>query len=548
MQAFRLGINMAGAVSAGAYTAGVLDFLMEALDSWHDARNRREAVPMHEISLDVFSGASAGGMCAAIAAAMVQGEFEHIHDTTRTNTTNRFYESWVNKIDIRELLKKQDLADGNPVYSLLDCTIIDQIAEYAIVPGPPKRRTYISPGLTLFLTLTNLVGIPYSLNDQGGSAEESTLYHADWLRFETVLPGARPLAMTAKPLPLQHPTDGAWPLLQEAAKATGAFPIFLKPRKITRDIADYERPLWESINPEADHGPLVKPCWPEGTGPTIETINVDGGVIDNDPFNLAHDYLAMQEPRAPKNQNPRDPQQADRAVVTVSPFPAQGKFIANPTMESEASVPNAIGGLISVFIAQSRFFGESLAVIATGASSRFVVAPSDDQLPSGTPALQCASLGAFGGFFERSFRAHDYQLGRRNCQQFLRCHFALPTSNPIIQAGLSPEALAKFRTPAPTDATGYRDEPWIPIIPLCSDALNRDESHPAQGKISHSSLSDIVDLIDSRVNAVLPALLHSAPTDLRIAIGTVARIVELFGKGKLKEALAVQFGGNVEGS
>jgi len=32
MASFRIGINMAGAVSAGAYTAGVLDFLTEALD------------------------------------------------------------------------------------------------------------------------------------------------------------------------------------------------------------------------------------------------------------------------------------------------------------------------------------------------------------------------------------------------------------------------------------------------------------------------------------------------------------------------------------
>ena len=32
MAAIKLGINMAGAVSAGAYTAGVLDFLIQALD------------------------------------------------------------------------------------------------------------------------------------------------------------------------------------------------------------------------------------------------------------------------------------------------------------------------------------------------------------------------------------------------------------------------------------------------------------------------------------------------------------------------------------
>ena len=31
---FHLAITMAGAISAGAYTAGVLDFILEALDKW----------------------------------------------------------------------------------------------------------------------------------------------------------------------------------------------------------------------------------------------------------------------------------------------------------------------------------------------------------------------------------------------------------------------------------------------------------------------------------------------------------------------------------
>src|SRR5687768_13154219 len=39
---FELGIVLAGAVSAGAYTSGVMDFLIQALQSWEDARARGE--------------------------------------------------------------------------------------------------------------------------------------------------------------------------------------------------------------------------------------------------------------------------------------------------------------------------------------------------------------------------------------------------------------------------------------------------------------------------------------------------------------------------
>jgi hypothetical protein len=74
---FQIGLTMSGAISAGAYTAGVLDFLIEALDAWEDARNGPDAdtVPNHRVGIKVMSGASAGAITAAISAiALVQAE------------------------------------------------------------------------------------------------------------------------------------------------------------------------------------------------------------------------------------------------------------------------------------------------------------------------------------------------------------------------------------------------------------------------------------------------------------------------------------------
>ena len=51
MNKFRIAINMAGAISAGAYTAGVLDFLVEALDAWYQAKTGDEFVPTHSVSI-----------------------------------------------------------------------------------------------------------------------------------------------------------------------------------------------------------------------------------------------------------------------------------------------------------------------------------------------------------------------------------------------------------------------------------------------------------------------------------------------------------------
>jgi hypothetical protein len=552
MGSFKVGIDMAGAISAGAYTAGVLDFLIEALDEWYAAKERGDAVPMHDLSLDVFSGASAGGMCAAIAALQVQENFEHIHDTSRQGTTNRFYESWVNKIDIRELLQTRDLSSGHPVVSLLDSTIIETIAQFALTPGSPKPRKYVSPSLTLFMSLTNLRGVPYSLNGAApGSAEETTSYYADRIRFETVKPGAATRTPLAKPLPLGQPDQGAWSLLRTAAMATGAFPVFLAPRQLTRDVSDYRPPMWESVSLSAGSG--LPANFPSAMPTTWSTINVDGGVTNNDPFNFAHDYLATLSPPSPNNQNPRDPSAADRAVVTVAPFPTEGTFDPDFSFAKSAGLSPAIKSLFSALISQSRFFGESLALIMTGTTfSRFVVAPSDTSLPSGIRALQCASLGAFGGFFERSFRAHDYQLGRRNCQQFLRCHFALPVQNPIIDAGLGAlgarrdAVIANFKVPPPTTEFALQYPTWIPLIPLCSDSVRQDVPAPARAKIAESDLDTIVDLIDHRFKAVVPLMLDGIPsTPLRLFLDVVEHVIAFFGKRPLKNYLKRQLGSSI---
>lgn len=226
MGTFKIGINMAGAMSAEAYTAGVLDFLTEALDDWYKAKREGEDVPTHDVSIEAFSGASAGGMCAAISAVLLQNDFQHVSDTKLTNTTNRFYESWVNWIDITELLKTDDLKKGQPIVSLLDCTIIETIAQNALVLDSllPPPRPYVSSNLALFLSLTNLRGVPYSLNGVApGSLEETAFFYGDRIRFEILGKGeTRPPSPAADVIDINAPD---WSLLRTAAMATGAFPL-----------------------------------------------------------------------------------------------------------------------------------------------------------------------------------------------------------------------------------------------------------------------------------------------------------------------------------
>lgn len=541
---FHIGINMAGAVSAGAYTAGVLDFLTEALEEWYAAKaSENPRVPMHDVCIDVFSGASAGGMCAAIASVMLQGEFEHIRDTSVEGTNNRFYEGWVNKIDIQWLLQDNDLKNGQPVISLLDSTIIDEIAEYALSPSTITPRQYVSDSLTLFLTLTNVRGTPYSLNGTAqGSAEEDTAYYGDKLQFETVKAGGKPLCPWARPLTIGVNGE-EWTLLQDAAKSTGAFPLFLAPRRIKRLASDYMFSPWEPVS--KTNPPYVPPHWTLKPNDPYETLNVDGGVTDNDPFQLAHDFLAVHNPKAftdPDTGELRNPPKSDEAncaVMTVAPFPADFIFDGNYDFAKNMSIAGMVPNLFTALISQSRFLGESLAAVMSGQScSRFVLAPSDAGRQD-TEALQCGLLSAFGGFFERGFRAHDYQLGRRNCQKFLKDYFRLAVKNPIIDKGLGnygeqarSQVIGDFASLVP----GQEDT--VPIIPLCGTAA-QEVPEPKRATIAADDLEKVLGWIVNRLHAVSRPLIDGAVSDefeRAVLLGAATPLIAL-AKPKLRALL-----------
>ncbi len=106
--------------------------------------------------------------------------------------------------------------------------------------------------------------------------------------------------------------------------------------------------------------------------------------------------------------------------------------------------------------------------------SRFLIVPRRGFRPDGQVepnTIACGSLGGFGGFLSRKFREHDYQLGRRNCQWFLKHYLTLPSGgekpNRIFD-GWTPEARARFAVRKSTDPTVRL--PLLPIIPLMGSA------------------------------------------------------------------------------
>jgi hypothetical protein len=443
---FDLALTMAGAVSAGAYTAGVIDFLIQALDAWEDGKQRKDPMaPQHAVNLRAISGASAGSITAAILGACLKYDFPHRRMADAGDgSENPLYDSWVNMIDISHLLQIRDLQDGRPV-SLLDSTRLLDVARKSVNYGEgvnPKARPYLSDPLRFIFTVTNLRGVPFMVKLGGSEYHHPMTMHGDSMRF--ALQGlGRTTAPTIRlnEYPLTYPNSAEkwgdiWEKFAMAALASGAFPLGLSPRELIRRTSDYrDMPIVVPGGPgEAAEVRRINPIWSDGInsapGTDYRFVNVDGGTIDNEPLELARIELAGGDPLA---RNRREGLNADRAVIMIDPF--VGPDEAGPETMKEVGL---IDNLLYTFAAlknQARFRPQDVALALDDTIySRFLIAPVRDDkrsANSGT-SIACGSLSGFGGFMHIRYRQHDFFLGRRNCQRFLSQHLTLPENHPLF--------------------------------------------------------------------------------------------------------------------
>ena len=117
---FEFALVLGGTASAGAYTAGAMDFLIEALDCLSKAQREGRA-PRHKVRLKLIAGTSGGGVNAAIAARALAYTYPHIARGTPVGaggSGNLFYDTWINTLRLDSFLDTSDI--GKEVKSLLN--------------------------------------------------------------------------------------------------------------------------------------------------------------------------------------------------------------------------------------------------------------------------------------------------------------------------------------------------------------------------------------------------------------------------------------------
>jgi hypothetical protein len=134
-----------------------------------------------------------------------------------------------------------------------------------------------------------------------------------------------------------------------------------------------------------------------------------------------------------------------------------------------------VGTLVGAVVEGTRYLTADMALIADpDVFSRFALVPTRRDLAKvGEAALATAWLSAFGGFFCRAFRVHDFLLGRLNMRNYLRTTLALRGDNSLFDKWTDANrirwALDADGNRLGIDPLTARSAYYLPIIPDTDD-------------------------------------------------------------------------------
>lgn len=509
---FELGLVLGGTVSAGAYTAGVVDFLIEALDSWQAAKTAHPqdpSVPFWDARIQAVTGTSGGGVIAALLGRSLSWHFPHVRasSTEAECRLNPLYEVWVNQLDIEAMLDVSDLqGDHASLVSLLNPQPLERARDLIVNyeqhfdVSQRAQRLYLANPLPLFLTLTNLRGVPYSL-DMGGGLSQHYVAHADHVRIAAYTlgePGAlRPDEFGACLKMGSEPGYLPWSEYAKFALGTSAFPVGFPTRALQRPLSHYQyRPV--VIPGSGGQGHVVRPMVPNwgllpsmSPSSTYSFLVADGGMTNNEPIQLARSELAGHVGR-----NPRQGEDAKRAVLLVDPFadvPVLGP-------DSKQTLFKELGAMLGAWKEQARYDSRDI-LLANDEDcfSRYMITANRPGVSAGGKSIATACASAFGGFLSSAFRRHDFLLGRMNAQVYLRKKLVLPIENPLFSAWRQKASAAQIAQWTVMDG----NRPSLPIVPLLG-ACAISEPLPSYPRDAFDVKDDdFQDKLGMRIRAVL---------------------------------------------
>jgi Patatin-like phospholipase len=314
----KVSITIAGAVSLGSYEAGVVYEVLDAIRQ-HNAWAAQNGVEDQRIEIDVLTGASAGGMTAAIVARYMLLQGNSLLDPYN----NPMFNAWVKDIDIVGLLQRGK--DEDLTHSILSSECVETISRRYLTPTPlgnplptPHPALPADGQIRLGLALSNLNGVDYARNTMSGGQFTYTR-HADQYLIS---------------LDRSHGDDPiAWETIRATAVSCGAFPFAFSVQDLVRNITDFmESPY------------LVKSLW--GGSHSTSFCYTDGGVFQNEPLGMAKN-IVEELPNGHLNAT-------RRGYLFIAPQPKASDVLAGFNKAS-ANYKETIFHLIGAIMGQAQF-------------------------------------------------------------------------------------------------------------------------------------------------------------------------------------------------
>jgi len=537
---FHLGLTMAGAVSAGCYTSGVIDYLFEVLDLWDKAKEGNvegidsTLVPRHNVVIDAMGGTSAGGMTTVISTLYaLKGKLNPVKEIPKNpmESQNILYDSWVHLDDGEEKTFKKiwDTDDLNgELKSLFNSKVIDAIATKALDMGgniddyesyiKENLPKFISKDLEILISHTLLRGIPLSVDFKTeiarrlrNSPKHNTFEHYFVSHFKL----NKGLSVNENSYLWFNPFIKKFSdKIKLSTISTGAFPIGLAYRKFDNEqfSDEYIKSVTKRViyanfgveNPDIDNN-IELGNYPDN----FTSVSVDGGAMNNEPYREVGSILRS---KFHKDEN----EYQNYGLIMIDPFPD------NDDIKREYKEPTnllkVVPAIIQTLWNQAKVKRKEMLEQYNDDFFKGVIYPVKHILDSDGNYLKkdknpiiSASFNAFGGFLDVNFRVHDFFLGRNNARNFVQYFGSIPY-DPVngnihpIHKEWTNEMVEKFKISKSGD-----DRIFLPIIPDLNLLLENKKpgddkynyTYKEKPKYDPSKLFSLKDNIYNRFKKVL---------------------------------------------
>lgn len=269
----KIAVSVSGAISLGAYQAGVIYELFSLMRSVEED----PTVPVEKkFTMDVITGASAGSVNSVVLALAM------MYDPAIIEFVKRI---WIDGLDLSTLLEEVK----EPGHSIFSNRIILQLKQDlldAVQNSGAKALPYFPDQVKLTLTLSNLTGVPYLIHFANKKQGYPLTTFADWFSQDLKKNDASPAAIQA--------VDR----LIDMAIASGSFPFAFPPQELKRFYEDYKQTAVTRPPP----------------GEMLDFVYVDGGVFNNEPINRARELA-----------DKLDNAQTNRIYLLIDPSPPEAE-------------------------------------------------------------------------------------------------------------------------------------------------------------------------------------------------------------------------------